>query len=175
MKKQPKLTLVGAGPGDPDLITLKGVKALNQADVVLYDALVNESLLQHAPKATLLFVGKRLGCHAYTQDEINQLIVDNALSYGHVVRLKGGDPFVFGRGTFWPRGTDCFRCYFFDIGPCQFGSVLDQAKGSQQFLCGNWNNNRPYVECGFVRFCQNLSDGSRFDGNEQIGSNSCHF
>jgi uroporphyrin-III C-methyltransferase len=99
MKKQPKLTLVGAGPGDPDLITLKGVKALNQADVVLYDALVNEALLQNAPEATLLFVGKRLGCHAYTQDEINQLIVDNALRYGHVVRLKGGDPFVFGRGT----------------------------------------------------------------------------
>ena len=59
MKKQPKLTLVGAGPGDPDLITLKGVKALNQADVVLYDALVNESLLQHAPEAKLLFVGNQ--------------------------------------------------------------------------------------------------------------------
>ena len=98
--RKPKLTLVGAGPGDPELITLKGVRALNNADVVLYDALVNEALLQHAaPSAKLLFVGKRFGDHAYTQDEINQLIVDHALQYGHVVRLKGGDPFVFGRGT----------------------------------------------------------------------------
>jgi uroporphyrin-III C-methyltransferase len=97
---QPKVTLVGAGPGDPDLLTLKGAKALAEANVVLYDALANEELLSYAPKKALkLFVGKRKGCHAYTQDEINQLIVDNALTYGHVVRLKGGDPFIFGRGS----------------------------------------------------------------------------
>lgn len=97
---QPKVTLVGAGPGDPDLLTIKGVKALAEANVVLYDALANEELLDFAPKAAVkIFVGKRKGSHEYTQDQINQLIVDNALTYGHVVRLKGGDPFIFGRGS----------------------------------------------------------------------------
>ena len=98
-KIQPKVTLVGAGPGDPDLLTLKGVKALAEANVVLYDALANEAIMNHAPKAAIrIFVGKRKGCHSYSQDQINQLIVDNALTYGNVVRLKGGDPFIFGRG-----------------------------------------------------------------------------
>ncbi|WP_259069659.1 uroporphyrinogen-III C-methyltransferase [Mucilaginibacter sp. X4EP1] len=97
--KEPRITLVGAGPGDPDLITLKAVKALNTADVVLYDALVNEELLQHAPEnATKVYVGKRSGDHTYSQDAVNKLMVDYAINYGHVVRLKGGDPFVFGRG-----------------------------------------------------------------------------
>jgi len=95
---QPLLSLVGAGPGDPDMITLKAVKVLNAADVVLYDALANESLLEHAPAgAVKKFVGKRFGCHALSQDEINTLIGEYAFSHGHVVRLKGGDPFVFGR------------------------------------------------------------------------------
>ena len=97
--KIPKLTVVGAGPGDVDLITLKAIKALENADVVLYDALVNEELLQYATNAEIVFVGKRLGCHAYTQDQINELIVSMANRYGHVVRLKGGDPFIFGRGS----------------------------------------------------------------------------
>jgi uroporphyrin-III C-methyltransferase len=97
---QPKVTLVGAGPGDPDLFTLKGVKALAEANVVLYDALANEEILKYAPHNSIkIFVGKRIGCHEYSQDQINQLIVDNALTYGHVVRLKGGDPFIFGRGS----------------------------------------------------------------------------
>ena len=99
MNPRAKLTLVGAGPGDPDLITLKGVKALQSADVVLYDALINPELLDHAPKAKKIFVGKRKGLHRFSQDEINQKIVENANEYGHVVRLKGGDPFVFGRGS----------------------------------------------------------------------------
>jgi uroporphyrin-III C-methyltransferase len=97
--KEPRITLVGAGPGDAELITLKGVKALQTADVVLYDALVNEELLEFAPKhATKVYVGKRSGDHSYSQDAVNKLIVDYAINYGHVVRLKGGDPFVFGRG-----------------------------------------------------------------------------
>ena len=97
---EPKVTLVGAGPGDPDLLTLKGVKALAEANVVLYDALANEEIMNHAPQnAIKIFVGKRVGSHEYSQDQINQLIVDNALTYGHVVRLKGGDPFIFGRGS----------------------------------------------------------------------------
>lgn len=97
--KQPKLTLIGAGPGDPELITLKGIKTLATADVVLYDALISEDLLRFAPAgAKKVFVGKRAGDHAYSQRQINDLIVDFAFHYGHVVRLKGGDPFVFGRG-----------------------------------------------------------------------------
>lgn len=102
MKKAntPRLTIVGAGPGDAELITIKAIKALGDADVVLYDALVNEDLLQYAAAGTeIVFVGKRFGCHAYTQDQINDLIVVMAQKYGHVVRLKGGDPFVFGRGS----------------------------------------------------------------------------
>ncbi|GAB3936053.1 uroporphyrinogen-III C-methyltransferase [Mucilaginibacter myungsuensis] len=97
--KEPRITLVGAGPGDADLITIKGVKALQTADVVLYDALVNDELLNLAPEhAVKVYVGKRSGEHYYEQSAINQLMVDYALNYGHVVRLKGGDPFVFGRG-----------------------------------------------------------------------------
>lgn len=94
-----RLTVVGAGPGDVELITLKAVNTLGKADVVLYDALVNEALLDYAPKAEHIFVGKRRGCYHYQQKQINELIVQRALLGKHVVRLKGGDPFVFGRGA----------------------------------------------------------------------------
>ena len=98
--KNPRLTVVGAGPGDIDLITLKAVKVLKTADVVLYDALVNEELLDFInPDAELIFVGKRRGCYRYQQEQINELIVARANSHGHVVRLKGGDSFIFGRGA----------------------------------------------------------------------------
>lgn len=98
-KKYPRVSLVGAGPGDPELITLKGIKALQSADAVLYDALVSEELLDFcSPAAVKVFVGKRAGMHSHKQEEINKLIVEHAYNYGHVVRLKGGDPFVFGRG-----------------------------------------------------------------------------
>lgn len=94
-----KLTLVGAGPGDKDLITFKGIKVLQRANVVLYDALVNEEILQFIkPGAIKVFVGKRGGKPSFTQSKINQLIVSYGLIYGEVVRLKGGDPFIFGRG-----------------------------------------------------------------------------
>lgn len=96
---QPKLTLIGAGPGDPDLLTVKGMKTLQTANVVLYDALVNPQLLTYAPNAEHIFVGKRKGCYAFQQEQINELIVSSAKTNGHVVRLKGGDPFVFGRGS----------------------------------------------------------------------------
>ncbi len=99
MNKTPKITLVGAGPGDPDLISIKGLKAIKTADVILYDALVNKVLLENAAKdALVVFVGKRANKHRYTQDKINEMLVAYAFNYGHVVRLKGGDPFVFGRG-----------------------------------------------------------------------------
>ena len=100
MNKTPKLTVVGAGPGEVDLITLKAIKVLKTADVVLYDALVNEELLDFInPNAEIIFVGKRRGCYAYQQEQINDLIVSKAETHGHVVRLKGGDPFIFGRGA----------------------------------------------------------------------------
>ncbi len=98
LKDTGKLTVVGAGPGDPDLITLKAIKALKSADVVLYDALVNDSLLDYCTAETI-FVGKRKGCYAYQQEQINELIIQRAQRGKHVVRLKGGDPFVFGRGA----------------------------------------------------------------------------
>ena len=98
--KTPKLTVVGAGPGDEDLITLKAIKAIESANVILYDALINESLLKYASGDTeLIFVGKRKGCYAFQQEQINELIVTKAKEKGHVVRLKGGDPFIFGRGA----------------------------------------------------------------------------
>lgn len=98
MTSSPHLFLVGAGPGDPDLITMKAIKVLRSADAVLYDALANEDLLNYTSSTCKkLFVGKRYGCHALSQSEINSHIINYCNKYGKVVRLKGGDPFVFGR------------------------------------------------------------------------------
>jgi len=92
--------LVGAGPGDPELMTLKAINTLKTADIVLYDALVSEAILAFIPVGTpTLSVGKRSGKHSFSQHEINELIVEFALLYGHVVRLKGGDPNIFGRAA----------------------------------------------------------------------------
>ncbi|MCF2501831.1 uroporphyrinogen-III C-methyltransferase [Dyadobacter sp. CY107] len=94
-----KLTLVGAGPGDGELITLKGIRAIKEADVILYDELANVEILDFAPAHALkMYVGKKVGNPSFSQDEINGLIVRLARKRGHVVRLKGGDSFVFGRG-----------------------------------------------------------------------------
>ena len=99
INQNPTLLIVGAGPGDPELITIKGLKAIQQADVILYDALASKELLMHAhPGCKLVFVGKRRGKRAFSQEEINQLIVFYCGRHACVVRLKGGDPFVFGRG-----------------------------------------------------------------------------
>jgi len=97
---QGKVTIVGAGPGDPQLITVRGLNALMQADVVLYDRLTHPDLLRHAPThAELVYVGKESGQPGHSrQEHINTLLVDYARSGKQVVRLKGGDPFVFGRG-----------------------------------------------------------------------------
>lgn len=100
LHKSPRVTLVGAGPGDPELITVKGINAIRSADVVLYDALVSTEILKLIPPGVpVLSVGKRSGSHEFSQDDINELIVEFAYLYGHVVRLKGGDSFVFGRGA----------------------------------------------------------------------------
>lgn len=93
------VTLIGAGPGDPGLLTLRGAEALASADVVVYDYLANPALLAHArPEAEQIYVGKKAGRHTLSQGEINGLLVDLGLTGQRVARLKGGDPFVFGRG-----------------------------------------------------------------------------
>jgi len=92
------VSLVGAGPGDPRLLTLAGRDALAAAEVVVYDALAPAELLRHAPDARHLYAGKRAEHHSMTQDEINDLLVAEAKAGRRVVRLKGGDPFIFGRG-----------------------------------------------------------------------------
>ncbi len=94
-----RATLVGAGPGSPDLLTLRAARAIGAADIVLFDALIDLSILDLAPPtARRIDVGKRCGRHAMAQSAINALILRHARAGSHVVRLKGGDPFVFGRG-----------------------------------------------------------------------------
>jgi len=94
-----KVYLVGAGPGDPGLMTVRGLQLLRDAQVVVYDQLVNPLLLEEvSPQAQQIFVGKQAGRHSIAQNEINEVLVNYALRGFRVVRLKGGDPFVFGRG-----------------------------------------------------------------------------
>ena len=91
--------MVGAGPGDPSLITMKGMECLQRADVLVYDFLANENFLDHCkPTAEKIYAGKKGGDHTLSQDEINQLLVNKAKEGKLVVRLKGGDPLIFGRG-----------------------------------------------------------------------------
>jgi uroporphyrin-III C-methyltransferase len=95
-----KVYIVGAGPGDPELITLKALKVLREADVILYDRLIGKEVLSYAKETALLFyVGKEDGKHTIPQEEINRMLLKFSRAYQTVVRLKGGDPFVFGRGS----------------------------------------------------------------------------
>lgn len=108
-----KVYLMGAGPGDPDLLTVKAHKILRKAEVVLYDDLISLQLLKICRKDTkLIYVGKRMGVHSFLQETINQKIVEAAETHRHVVRLKGGDPSVFGRvgeeyAYLLTQGIDC--------------------------------------------------------------------
>ena len=98
-KKSGKVYLVGAGPGDPGLITVKGLECISVADVLIYDYLASPTLLKHASgKAEIIYVGKKGGDHTLSQEKINTLIVEKAKTGAAVTRLKGGDPFIFGRG-----------------------------------------------------------------------------
>ena len=93
-----KVWLVGAGPGDPELLTLKAVRALREAQVVMIDDLVNNAVLEHCPSARIIRVGKRGGCRSTPQDFIHRLMLRYSRQGKCVVRLKGGDPCIFGRG-----------------------------------------------------------------------------
>jgi uroporphyrin-III C-methyltransferase len=94
-----KVYLVGAGPGDPDLMTVRAVKIIQSADVILYDALVGEGIKKlFPPEAEIIDVGKRADNHTYSQAEMNRMLVELAYKFKTVVRVKGGDPYVFGRG-----------------------------------------------------------------------------
>lgn len=93
------VSLVGAGPGDPDLLTVKGYRVIQSADVVVFDRLVSRDILSLAkPDAEMIYVGKKLDYHCVPQDQINQILVEKAKEGHKVVRLKGGDSFIFGRG-----------------------------------------------------------------------------
>jgi len=94
-----KVHLLGAGPGDIELMTVKSLRLIQEAQVIIYDRLANPDILKEAPKdCEFIDVGKTDGCHPVKQDEINEIIYQSSLKYKNVVRLKGGDPFVFGRG-----------------------------------------------------------------------------
>ncbi|OKP93936.1 uroporphyrinogen-III C-methyltransferase [Paenibacillus sp. P32E] len=96
---QGSVSIVGAGPGDPELLTIKAMRRIQTADVILYDRLVNEEILSYGkPEALRIYVGKAPGHHSMPQEAIEKLIIKYASAGNHVVRLKGGDPYVFGRG-----------------------------------------------------------------------------
>ncbi|QSF47341.1 uroporphyrinogen-III C-methyltransferase [Paenibacillus tianjinensis] len=97
--KQGSISIVGAGPGDPELITVKAMRRIQAADVILYDRLVNEELLDYASVDSIrIYCGKAPGQHSMSQESIERVMINHAAAGSHVVRLKGGDPFVFGRG-----------------------------------------------------------------------------
>ena len=134
-----KVWLVGAGPGDPELLTLKAVRALQQAQIVMIDDLVNPAVLEHCPNARVISVGKRGGCRSTPQAFIHRLL----LRYSHqgkcVVRLKGGDPCIFGRGS---EEADWLQ---------QFGIEVEMVNGITAGLAGATNCGIPLTLRGVSR------------------------
>jgi len=99
-KKTGRCYLVGAGPGDLGLVTLRARQCIEQAEIIVYDYLCNPEMLNWAPEsAEIIYAGKKAGAHTFKQDEINALLVEKTGAGKQVVRLKGGDPFLFGRGA----------------------------------------------------------------------------
>ncbi|MCB9746923.1 MAG: uroporphyrinogen-III C-methyltransferase [Candidatus Omnitrophica bacterium] len=111
-QKYGKIFLVGAGPGDPDLITQKGINVLKQADCVFYDFLAHNDLLNYAPQAEKIYVGKRKGLHSLAQSELNRQLKNKVLDGKNVIRLKGGDPLIFGRGA---EEIEYLRSFMIDV------------------------------------------------------------
>ena len=154
MKDSACVYLVGTGPGDPDLLTVKALRLLQSADVVIYDRLVNKAILQQVPAGVLkIFVGKATSNHAFSQDETNRLMVKLADKKRTIVRLKGGDPFIFGRG-----GEEALylaqRDIPFEIVPgitaataaATYAGIPLTHRGlvqSVQFITGHGRNNKP--------------------------------
>lgn len=134
-----KVWLVGAGPGDPELLTLKAVKALSQADIVMIDDLVNPAVLEHCPNARIMPVGKRGGCRSTPQAFIHRLMLRYARQGKCVVRLKGGDPCIFGRGS---EEADWLS---------QYGIEVEMVNGITAGLAGATNCGIPLTLRGVAR------------------------
>ena len=134
-----KVWLVGAGPGDPELLTLKAVRALQQAQIVLIDDLVNPAVLEHCPTARIIAVGKRGGCRSTPQAFIHRLMLRYARQGKCVVRLKGGDPCIFGRGS---EEADWLE---------QFGIEVEMVNGITAGLAGATNCGIPLTLRGVSR------------------------
>lgn len=134
-----KVWLVGAGPGDPELLTLKAVKALKQADIVMIDDLVNPAVLEHNPQARVIPVGKRGGCRSTPQEFIHRLMLRYARQGKCVVRLKGGDPCIFGRGS---EEADWLSAY---------GISVEMVNGITAGLAGATNCGIPLTLRGVAR------------------------
>ena len=134
-----KVWLVGAGPGDPELLTLKAVKALKQADIVMIDDLVNPAVLEHSPQARVIPVGKRGGCRSTPQEFIHRLMLRYARQGKCVVRLKGGDPCIFGRGS---EEADWLSAY---------GISVEMVNGITAGLAGATNCGIPLTLRGVAR------------------------
>ena len=134
-----KVWLVGAGPGDPELLTLKAVRALNQAQIVMIDDLVNPAVLEHCPQARVIPVGKRGGCRSTPQAFIHRLMLRYARQGKCVVRLKGGDPCIFGRGS---EEADWLK---------QYGIEVELVNGITAGLAGATNCGIPLTLRGVSR------------------------
>ncbi|MBU9722574.1 MULTISPECIES: uroporphyrinogen-III C-methyltransferase [Bacillaceae] len=154
--KKGKVYLVGAGPGDPDLITVKGMKAIQKADVIVYDRLVNKGLLDYAtPLTELIYCGKMPDRHTIPQHEINAILVKHALRGKTVVRLKGGDPTIFGR-----VGEEAEHCRAYDV-------PFEIVPGITSGIAATAYAGIPLTHRDFSSSCAFITAHKRTDGGEK--------